>query len=286
MKKIVCPICGETFLKRQYAQAFCCSDCKDKYWGKKGDRHSKGYYTNLILCRMNPKFNENGWNQGNESDGNKKVWNQTSDLTYDGENNLFIMMEEQSEKINCFSIKFDDYLKDVVFFKPNSNWKSDNARFAVYFFNNTSNLNSWCDLVELKSHNGYYSAQVPGGIWTNLIFCRMNPTNETNSWDEDNNWNQTGDLAFYSGILYTINDESWDAGTWSIISPNQSEKEIKDGVANGAYYQPKKYTLEISGGEVTKWHWISLPYNVKISDIKGGVYGTDFIIKKYGKAEY
>lgn len=37
----------------------------------------------------------------------------------------------------------------------------------------------------------------------------------------------------------------------------------------------------ISGENVNEWHWISLPYNVKISEIEGGVFGSDFIIQEY-----
>jgi ribosomal protein L37AE/L43A len=59
---IVCPICGETFSKRQYAQAFCCSECKDKYWNKKGDRHSKGYYTNYN--KEHPERLNRGYTKG------------------------------------------------------------------------------------------------------------------------------------------------------------------------------------------------------------------------------
>ena len=40
----VCPICLEKFVKRQYSQAFCCGQCKDKYWNAKGDRHSNPNY--------------------------------------------------------------------------------------------------------------------------------------------------------------------------------------------------------------------------------------------------
>lgn len=42
--EITCPICGTKFVKRQYAQAFCCSQCKDAFWNARGDRHSVGYY--------------------------------------------------------------------------------------------------------------------------------------------------------------------------------------------------------------------------------------------------
>lgn len=68
---IVCPICGETFSKRQYAQAFCCSECKDKYWNTKSDRHSKGYYTKYNKEhpeRLNRGYT-NGYVNGNVNDG-------------------------------------------------------------------------------------------------------------------------------------------------------------------------------------------------------------------------
>ena len=41
---ITCPVCNTTFTKKQYSQAFCCKDCKDKFWNKRGDRHKEGYY--------------------------------------------------------------------------------------------------------------------------------------------------------------------------------------------------------------------------------------------------
>ena len=41
---LICPICGTSFIKKQYSQAFCCKDCKNKFWNKKGDRHREGYY--------------------------------------------------------------------------------------------------------------------------------------------------------------------------------------------------------------------------------------------------
>jgi hypothetical protein len=42
--EITCPICGTKFIKRQYAQAFCDTKCKDAFWNAKKDRHRAGYY--------------------------------------------------------------------------------------------------------------------------------------------------------------------------------------------------------------------------------------------------
>lgn len=41
---IRCACCGKEFVKKQYSQAFCCGECKDKFWNRRGDRHKKGYY--------------------------------------------------------------------------------------------------------------------------------------------------------------------------------------------------------------------------------------------------
>ena len=37
--------------------------------------------TNIIFCRMNPKFSDNNWNPNNYTDETKRVWDQTADLT-------------------------------------------------------------------------------------------------------------------------------------------------------------------------------------------------------------
>ena len=100
-----------------------------------------------------------------------------------------------------------------VYLKPNSNWTSDGARFAAYFFNNSTGKNYWVSMTD-NDGDGVYEATIPSGTWPNVIFCRMNPGNSTNNWN--NKWTQTGDLSLSSSNnLYTLNDGSWDAGKWS-----------------------------------------------------------------------
>ena len=49
----ICPICGEEFVKKQYSQAFCCGQCKDKYWNDKKDRHSDiNYHKNYNMKHL------------------------------------------------------------------------------------------------------------------------------------------------------------------------------------------------------------------------------------------
>jgi uncharacterized Zn finger protein (UPF0148 family) len=47
--ELICPVCGSRFTKKQWAQAFCCTKCKDTFWNNKGDRHREGYYEDYDL---------------------------------------------------------------------------------------------------------------------------------------------------------------------------------------------------------------------------------------------
>lgn len=107
---------------------------------------------------------------------------------------------------------------------PNTNWKKDNARFAIYFFGTSGN--TW---VSMKDENGdgiYVGNNPASGTYQNMIFCRMNPSTTENNWD--NKWNQTNDLAISAAgenNCYTVKSGTWDngGGTWSVHVP-----EIKD----------------------------------------------------------
>lgn len=106
---------------------------------------------------------------------------------------------------------------NMLYLKPNANWKTDNARFAAYFFNNSGN--TWVSMVDSDS-DGIYEVNIPTGytFGENVIFCRMNPSTTANNWN--NKWNQTKDLTIPtdSKNLYTVKDGAWDKGdgTWSV----------------------------------------------------------------------
>ena len=57
---------------------------------------------------------------------------------------------------------------EELYLKPNTNWKSDNARFATYFFNNSTGKNTWVDMALVC--DGVYMVVAPSGTWKNLIF--------------------------------------------------------------------------------------------------------------------
>ena len=102
----------------------------------------------------------------------------------------------------------------TYYLKPNSNWASDGARFAAYFFNNTESINIWVDMVD--AGNGFYSVSKPSGNYVNVIFCRMNPGTSDNNFNDGVKWNQTADLSIDDiGNTYYINDGSWSEGNWN-----------------------------------------------------------------------
>ena len=76
-----------------------------------------------------------------------------------------------------------------LYLKPNSDWKSDNARFAACF--GAASGQTWVDFTQVGTSD-YYYVEVPSGSWGYVIFCRMDGSTATNNWD--NKWNQTDDM--------------------------------------------------------------------------------------------
>ena len=111
----------------------------------------------------------------------------------------------------------------VVYFVPNSNWKQSSARFAVYFFNDSTGKNKWVSMTWDDTKQAY-KCNVPDGQWEEMIFVRMNPAYNTNSWDangKDYVWNQSGDLVIPSNgnntLTMSTSGSVWDGftTTWS-----------------------------------------------------------------------
>ena len=105
----------------------------------------------------------------------------------------------------------------TVYLKPNDDWKKDNARFAVYYWNNGGN--SWKNMTPVDCNGDYYSVDVPKG-YSNFIFCRMDGANQTNNWN--NKWNQTLDLTLPTNgnTLYDI-----ESAKYIYLTPNSNWKQ-------------------------------------------------------------
>lgn len=103
----------------------------------------------------------------------------------------------------------------TIFLKPNSNWIQSSAWFSVYCFNNGE---EWVKMTDNDS-DGTYECLIDEK-YSDIIFCRMN-SNDKNSLNWNNVWNQTSDLKLQSGKdLYTIASGAWSKGfgTWSAFT--------------------------------------------------------------------
>ena len=163
-------------------------------------------YPNVIFCRMNPSTTANNWN-------NK--WNQTGDLTVptDKSNNHYTVKTGTWDNGGGTWNKLE---YTTIYFEPNDNWKTDNARFAVYTWHesNGSKFEMWANMTDVDG-DGIYEANIREGY--KFILCRMNPGTTANNWN--NKWNQTGNLTIPTNgnNLFTLSSSAWDGSTssWS-----------------------------------------------------------------------
>ena len=169
-------------------------------------------YNNLIYCRMNPSNKANSWDTR---------WSQSPDLTIPSSDKPAyisgIMKWDGAGAWNTLS-NAKSYRENAVYLKPNSNWKSDNARFAIYLCNGSKSA-TWLSMK--KVDDNFYGVELPSDFsatnYKNIIFCRMNGGNTTNNWN--NKWNQSGDLACTKmtnspyNRCCAINNGQWNCGT-------------------------------------------------------------------------
>ena len=76
----------------------------------------------------------------------------------------------------------------ILYFRPSTNWKDADARFAAYFFGTEA---KWLDMTDSDSDGIYEVANDKTNA--NVIFCRMNPATTENDWG--NKWTQTDDIV-------------------------------------------------------------------------------------------
>lgn len=107
---------------------------------------------------------------------------------------------------------------NTIYLKPNSNWRQNNARFAVYYWD-ASNT-GWADMTRISECEEVYMAQIPAN-YTNIIFCRMNPSSVGNNFDNGTVWNRTEDLTIGNSNLYELTEDNnnWSTGSWKTYTP-------------------------------------------------------------------
>lgn len=114
--------------------------------------------------------------------------------------------------------------KTTLYLVPNSNWNQAGARFAVFLCNSkTSQTDMWIPMKKVDGNDNLYKVDVLSQYdYQTVIFCRMDPNNTTDSWD--NKWNQTGDEAFPTDnkTKFTVDEGQWGSsnkdgatGSWS-----------------------------------------------------------------------
>lgn len=119
-------------------------------------------------------------------------------------------LDASDENNPQLSVTYPD--NPTIYLEPNSDWKRDGARFALYAFykaDGETKAEEWFDMTE---DCGLYSANVPSK-YPQIILCRMNPGQAVNKWS--NKWNQTDDLNVPQdgNTQYTIS--GWDkSGSW------------------------------------------------------------------------
>lgn len=129
---------------------------------------------------------------------------------------LFAMLMVLAMMLALLPVMASAATPETLYLKPSSNWNSDGARFAAYFFGNGE---KWVSMTDTDG-DGYYEVAVPSGF-SKVIFVRMNPGTSTNNWN--NKWNQTGDLTIPTDgkNCFTVPSGSWDGATtsWGSYTP-------------------------------------------------------------------
>ncbi|MBQ6613370.1 MAG: hypothetical protein IIX19_06580 [Alistipes sp.] len=126
---------------------------------------------------------------------------------------------ESEAKVVVVTTEAEPVADDVILYFSAPHWEVDGARFAIYYWNDSTQ--NWADLHLAEGESAIYTTTIPGG-YSNVIFCRMNPAGD-NNWN--NKWNQTTDLTIPTNgnNLFTVNNNAWDSatGTWSLYTKSE-----------------------------------------------------------------
>ncbi|MEE0973737.1 MAG: T9SS type A sorting domain-containing protein [Paludibacteraceae bacterium] len=157
-------------------------------------------------------------------DGNYKDWfNVTKYLTPKNS----ITLSYTNNKVGYTWTERNPYMGMPIYFQPGSDWKADNAWFAVYFFDDKNHA-EWKILKPSICDPSAFVTTTPNYAdwnWSKfeMIFCRMNPASNELGWN--NVWTQTVNQERYDdwiddGMLNKFNT----GRTWAqIITPWDSD---------------------------------------------------------------
>ncbi|MBR1809947.1 MAG: InlB B-repeat-containing protein [Paludibacteraceae bacterium] len=140
-----------------------------------------------------------------------------------------------------------------IYLKTNADWRADNAKFAVYYWE--GGLNGFSDLMteQTDCEEGIYKTTIPSG-YSNVIFGRFNSIQADPVSDWTNKWNKTSNLTLTGQNNYfTITGVSSDAytGTWSEYAQKTTVSFDKNTDANGVT-APADQCVVVSTGHATE----------------------------------
>ena len=103
------------------------------------------------------------------------------------------------------------YPRKTIFLQPNSDWKTNSAKFALYYFRKegeTTYGRGWTDfMTQFPCSTDYYEATIPQWNGVQIIAVRLNSSTVTpGNWSDK--WNKTSDITITSNDLVTIT--GWD----------------------------------------------------------------------------
>ena len=135
------------------------------------------------------------------------------------------------------------------YFKTNSEWKADGARFAVCFQwkENGGQEDNWQSCIAVPGATDIYYVKAPAKYW-DMFFCRMNGSTSTNNWS--NKWDQSNKLQYNGTNNYFVKKAGWNGDVTynSNYAPPMSSVTLSDNgttVNSGSGTEADPYIIEI-----------------------------------------
>lgn len=152
--------------------------------------------------------------------------------------------------LTCLIAGFSQANAIKVYLKPNSNWTKDNARFAVYCFNDDASTTTWVSMssATLNGESGYYVSEVDNSTYSTIIFCRMNPSTTENNWN--NKWNQSANITMpTTDALYEMSSiTDWNSWNVTPTAVNVAPSTPVFSLESGSYDTNQSVTISSTAG--------------------------------------
>lgn len=205
-------------------------------WGTDG-----GGWTSKAFTAKTSSYNEREWN----TDVVTLSGSNASDKTY-------VAFETESG----FVWNQHAETRQLIYFKPGTNWSGSDAVFSLYYWKGGSG--AFAGFMTDDDGDGIYESWVPD-TYTDLKFVRHNPSKAALSFDGDQKWNESGNLSLVSGKnLFTMPDDAWDGATNGTSDANWS-----------AYSKRGRFRIDAGASEKNeKLHFI--PHYFITYDANGG----------------